>query len=64
MTQIITTPNINNPDDFYEQLLATHEGLTKQQSDNVNASLILILANHIGDQKILIQALEMAKTTK
>ena len=64
MTQIITTPNIDKPDDFYEQLLATHEGLTKQQSDNVNASLILILANHIGDQKILSQALEMAKTTK
>ncbi|NRA86160.1 MAG: DUF2783 domain-containing protein [Rhizobiales bacterium] len=64
MTQIITTPNIDKPDDFYEQLLAIHEGLTKQQSDNVNASLILILANHIGDQKILSEALEMAKTTK
>ena len=41
-------------------LLAAHEGLTKPQSDALNARLILILANHIGDPQVLRQALAAA----
>lgn len=55
------TPNIDNADDFYADLLATHEGLSKADSDALNARLILILANHIGDRAILAEALDAAK---
>ena len=61
MTDLITKPNIQNPDDFYAQLLELHENLTKPQSDALNARLILLLANHIGDRKILNQAFKIAQ---
>ena len=62
MSTLILTPNISNGDDFYEKLLNVHEGLSKEQSDALNARLILVLSNHIGDMNILEQALEAAKT--
>ena len=55
-------PNIPDPDDFYDELLAAHQGLDKADSDAFNARLVLILANHIGDRQILKQALIAAKT--
>lgn len=57
---ITLTPNLSRPDDFYAALLAAHEGLTPQQSQDYNARLILILANHIGDQATLVEALKKA----
>lgn len=62
MSTLILTPNITNGDDFYEKLLNAHEGLSKEQSDALNARLILVLSNHIGDIDILEQALDAAKT--
>lgn len=64
MTNLITAPNLTNPDDTYALLLTAHEGLTKDQSDALNAALILILCNHIGDQTIISQALVLAAPTK
>jgi hypothetical protein len=61
MNTLVTTPNIQRPDDFYAELLALHEGLSKPESDAVNARLILILANHIGDRAVLAQAMATAK---
>ncbi|MBZ8117724.1 DUF2783 domain-containing protein [Roseovarius sp. LXJ103] len=52
--------NITDPDGFYDELLSAHEGLSKQQSDALNARLILVLANHIGDRAVLRQALQTA----
>ncbi|MCK0140301.1 DUF2783 domain-containing protein [Aliiroseovarius sp. F47248L] len=60
MTELILTPNINRADDFYAELLAAHEGLSKDDSDALNARLILILANHIGDRDVLSQAVNAA----
>ncbi len=60
-TDLILTPNLDNADDFYATLLAAHEGLTKEESDALHARLILILANHIGDNKLLEQAIEAAR---
>ncbi|SEO05543.1 Protein of unknown function [Salinihabitans flavidus] len=57
---LILSPNIDGADDFYADLLATHEGLSKEESDALNARLILILANHIGKRAILTQALAKA----
>lgn len=54
-------PNIEGADDFYAELLAAHEGLTKEESDALNARLILILANHVGDRSVLTQALAAAR---
>lgn len=61
MADLILTPNIDRPDDFYADLLAAHEGLSKEESDALNARLILVLANHIGDRKALAQAITAAK---
>ena len=52
--------NIPDPDGFYETLINAHEGLTKDESDALNARLILILANHIGDRAVLAAALKAA----
>jgi hypothetical protein len=60
-TIINTDPNIAHPDDFYETLINTHRDLTLEQSHLVNAKLILLLSNHIGDLPVLEQALKMAR---
>ena len=54
------TPNIDAPDDLSADLLAAHEGLTDDESAALNARLILILANHIGDRAVLTEALAAA----
>jgi len=59
-----TTPNLANPDDFYASLLNAHEGLSKAESDALNARLILLLANHIGDETVLSAALGAAISRK
>ena len=48
-------------DDFYEALLDAHQGLSDAESAALNARLILVLANHIGDVSVLQQALEAAR---
>ncbi len=58
---LILTPNLTGHDDLYADLLAAHDGLTKAQSDALNARLILILMNHIGDAAILREALAAAR---
>ncbi|MCF6305671.1 MAG: DUF2783 domain-containing protein [Rhodobacteraceae bacterium] len=55
-----TSPNIPDPDGFFAELLALHDGKSKAQSDALNAKIILILANHIGDQTVLSAALKAA----
>lgn len=55
-----TSPNLQNPDDFYEALLDAHQGLTFEASHTLNARLVLILANQIGRQDVLVQALAVA----
>ena len=67
-----TDPNFHEPgrrffrdfspgDDFYEALIDAHNGLTDEQSEALNARLILLLANHIGDLRVLREALQAAK---
>ncbi len=55
-----TAPNVPDPDGFYAELLATHEGLSDDDSIALNARLILILANHIGDRAVLEEAFKFA----
>lgn len=48
-------------DDFYAALMAAHEGLELSESQALNARLILLLANEVGDLERLKQLLEKAK---
>lgn len=63
MPDLNLTPNIDGADNFYAELLATHEGLSNEDSEALNARLILVLANHIGDRAILSGALKAAALT-
>ncbi|QPC86889.1 DUF2783 domain-containing protein [Mesorhizobium sp. NBSH29] len=49
-------------DDFYAELMQAHEGLSLEQSTKLNARLVLILANLVGDGEVLKDALEAAST--
>jgi len=60
MKNLNTKPNIDDADGFYAELLELHGDNDKKTSDAINAQLILILANHIGDRHILRQALALA----
>lgn len=60
MHHLINTPNIDDHDGYYAELLGVHEGLTEAQSHALNARLVLILSNHIGDRQVLREALALA----
>ena len=72
MTHLNLQPNFNESgkryfrdytpgDDFYEALIDTHRNLNDEQSQLVNAKLILLLANHIGDMHVLREAMQLAR---
>ena len=48
-----THPHYQDADAFYEQLLDAHVGLSRDDSELLNARLILLLANQIGDARVL-----------
>lgn len=69
---LITEPNLKEPgkryfrafspgDDFYEMLIDMHRDLTDEQSEMVNARLILLLSNHVGDISVLREAMAIAR---
>ena len=58
---LITNPNIADADGLYAKLLATHRDLTEAQSHALNARLVLILSNHIGDADVLEAAFALAR---
>lgn len=64
MNDLKLTPNLDQPDDFYAALIAAHDGLSDAESEALNARLILILANQIGDQAVLEAALEAARISR
>jgi hypothetical protein len=61
MTSLITEPHFAAADDFYEALIDAHRDLTTPQSHALNARLVLLLANHIGDDAVLREALALAR---
>ena len=61
MGTLNTEPNLSEPDEFYERLIATHCGLSDAQSALVNAKLVLLLSNHVGDADVLAQAMAAAR---
>lgn len=62
--ELITTPHLDSPDDFYEALIEAHRDLDNAESQALNARLVLLLANHIGALDVLQQALLAARGSK
>ena len=58
---LITDPHLESPDDFYEALIAAHDGLGEAESHALNARLVLLLANHVGTLEVLREALAAAR---
>ena len=58
---LITDPHLESPDDFYEALIAAHDGLDDARSHALNARLVLLLANHVGALDVLREALAAAQ---
>jgi hypothetical protein len=72
MKHLVTQPNFGTPgvrhrqaytpgDDFYEMLIEGHRGLSDAQSELMNARLVLLLANHVGDLRVLREAIDAAR---
>lgn len=59
-----TQLHLQDADGFYEQLLDAHGGLTPEQSSLLNARLILLLANQVGDKRVLTECIEAASNCK
>ena len=57
----MTKANLSHPDESYARLIAAHDGLTDAESHAMNARLILILMNQIGDHHLLDQAIQLAR---
>ena len=58
---LIVESNLELPDDFYQALIETHRDLSTGDSHALNARLVLLLANHIGNLGVLKQALIAAR---
>ena len=55
------TPNISDPDGFYAELIGGQRDLSEEDALRMNARLVLLLANHIGDHTILSEAIRLAR---
>ena len=57
-TQLKTAPRLERPDEFYTALAHLHQDKSAEESLLINSKLILLLANHIGDHEILMEAIK------
>ena len=57
------TPRLADPDALFAALVAAHEGLEEPASRLLDARLVLLLANHIGDQQIVLDAIRIARSS-
>lgn len=60
MTKLLTTPRFPDADAAFRDLIEAHRGLSPDDSAALNARLVLLLANHIGDLDVLRDALRLA----
>ncbi|MBB1091063.1 DUF2783 domain-containing protein [Rhodopseudomonas palustris] len=62
MTAALSTrSNFADPDAAYRMIVEAHRGVSDEQSAALDAALVLILANHIGDLDLLREAVTLAK---
>ena len=60
---LITAPHFEAADAFYEALIEAHRDLNNAQSHELNAKLVLLLANHVGERAALNEALAAARAS-
>lgn len=60
MSRLNLAPNFSDPDAFYAALTELHRERSDEESERINARLILLLANHVGNQAVLEEALHIA----
>ena len=58
-----TTPRLSDPDALFAALVEAHRDLGEEASRRLDAKLVLLLANHIGDLDVLRQAIALARET-
>ncbi len=58
------TPRLGDPDGLFAALVAAHDGLDPAASRRLDAALVLLLANHIGDNGIVMDAIQVAKSAE
>lgn len=61
MSGLITHRNARRPDDIFEALVTLHEGLSEEDGRRASARLLLLLANHIGDEAVVREAVALAR---
>ncbi len=57
-------PRLEDPDGLFAALVQAHEGLEPAASRRLDAALVLLLANHIGDDRVVLQAIQVAKSAE
>lgn len=63
MAELVTAPNLADPDAAYTLIIEAHRDLAESESQRLNAKLVLTLANHVGDVEVLRQAIALARET-
>lgn len=58
--RLLVDTGLDDADAIYARLMEVHEGLSPGASEILNARLVLILANHIGDEHVLAEAIAEA----
>jgi hypothetical protein len=61
MTALLTKSNLADPDAAYRLIVEAHRGISDAQSADLDAALVLVLANHIGDLDVLREAIALAQ---
>ncbi len=63
MATLNTHPNVPRPDDIYELLVDLHRDCSERQSLRLDAKLIMLLVNHIGDPQVIREAVQLARSS-
>lgn len=61
MTVLSTKSNFQDPDAAYRLIVEAHRGISDAQSADLDAALVLVLANHIGDLDVLREAIALVQ---
>ncbi len=64
MSALRTEPRLADPDEFFAALMEAHRDLPAEESRRLDARLVLILANHIGEMAVLREAVALARTPR
>ena len=63
MGKLITASQFPDPDAAYRSIIEAHRGLSAEASADLEARLVLVLANHIGDADVLAEAIALAQAS-